>query len=379
MADTRGVLLCCLLWLAACSGPTQAGRSGPGLLHGASSGGGAQPATRDQTSQAPRPGPAPGQQIVQGPPPLSNRASILISTGEASPEDDEVTLEARPAPPRISPNQWGRPGKATLEGDVLTGPQPDPRDWSYTGRSPYKVHPITAGRGKGMVLPYPLTFVIKKLGRCKRGKRGHVAVDLGGIGPNYGLGTPVRAMARSKVIRVGLPSRDSDEFGEADVGSGYAYRRGRRLPRSMVVPGYGRVRFFTHDYGRWRSGVVVSTRILGGRYKGYKVRYMHLAAVHPAVKAGGVVEAGQEIALMGCTAILNDLPHVHLDIWTPSDSRRVDPSPILGLRSGRVACRRSRRRRKRQRGKGAAHKKAGSTATKAVQGKATKINGATAP
>ena len=285
-----------------------------------------------------------------GPAPLSSRPSIVISTGEASPEDDYQALTApRPGPLTVGPNRWGRPGKGTIEGDALTGHQPDPSDWSYSGPSPYRVHPITSGRGKGMVLPYPLTFVIKKLGKCRRGKRGHIAIDLGGIGPNYGLGTPVRAMARSRVIRVGLPSNDSGEFGEADMGSGYAYRRGRRLPRSMVIQGYGRVRFFTHDYGRWRSGVVVSTRILEGRYKGYKVRYMHLAAVHPSVEVGHEVQAGQEIALMGCTAILNDLPHIHFDIWTPSDSRRVDPSPILGLRSRSVSCFRRKKKKRRTR------------------------------
>ena len=259
----------------------------------------------------------------------------------------------------------------------MTGPQPDPREWTFYGPSPYKVHPITKGRGRGMVLPYPLTFVIKQLGKCRGGKRGHVAMDLGGIGPNYGLGTPVRSMARARVIRVGLPSDDPGDYGEADLGNGFVVRRGRRLPRSMVVPGYGRVRFFTHDYGRWRSGVVISTVILEGRYKGYRARYMHLAAAHPAVQVGDVVEAGQEIALMGCTAILNDLPHVHFDIWNPANTRRVDPSPILGLRSGRVACPRPRRRGKRRRKRRKVRDKAGSTRAKAVGGKETKNKGAT--
>ncbi len=294
--------------------------------------------------------------IVHGPPPLGDRPSILIHSGTLSPEDQVMANEGispyagRPTI-KINPSRWGKLGKGTLDGDAHTGSQPDPRAFQYAGPSPYKVHPIKRGKGKGMVLPYPLTFVIKKLGGCRRGRRDHIAIDIAGIGPNFGLATPVRSMARSKVVRVGLPSKDPDEFGDLDTGLGYAHRRGRALPRSLAVAGYGRVHFFTHNYGRWRSGVVISTRVLEGRYKGYKIRYMHLGAVAPGIEVGKVVEAGQEIGLMGCTAILNDIPHVHLDVWTPSDKRRVDPSPILGLRSGRVWCPRSKRRGKKRRGK----------------------------
>ena len=357
-------------WVAACSGPAPARRA----------------------ALPPRP-PEPDAGVVAAPdlpppdldapdlappaPPLQLSARPVISTGEASPEELRVHGEhstgyTPPVPARNinRANRWGRPGKGSIPGDGETGAQPDPRDWKYTGQSPYETRFIKRGRGKGLALPYPLTFVIKKLGKCRRGKRGHIAIDLGGIGPNHGLGTPIRSLARAKVIRIGLPRRDEGEFGQPDLDSGYAYRRGRALPRSMLVPGYGRVRFFTHDYGRWRSGVVISTRILEGRYKGYKARYMHLGAVHPGLRVGSVVDAGQEIGLMGCTAILNDLPHLHFDIWTPGDRRRVDPSPILGLSSGRVGCRRKRQRKRRKRRRRA--KKAGSSRAKTVSSKGTK-------
>lgn len=311
---------------------------------------------------------------------LTDRPSITVSTGTHTSEDRELQMgdPADITPPVAAgkinrPNRWGQPGRGTIPGDSETGAQPDPRTWKYAGPSPYKVHRINKGRGKGLALPYPLTFVIKQLGKCRRGRRRHIAIDLGGIGPNYGLGTPVRSLAKAKVIRIGLPENDPGEYGQPDLGRGHITRRGHDLPRSMVVPGYGRVRFFTHSYGRWRSGVVISTVVQEGRYKGYKVRYMHLGAAHPRLKVGDIVEPGQEIGLMGCTAILNDLPHVHFDIWTPGGKRRVDPSPILGLRSGRVACPRKRRRRSKRRKRRAA-KKAGSSRAKRVHSKKTREN-----
>ena len=102
------------------------------------------------------------------------------------------------------------------------------------------------------------------------------------------------------------------------------------LPTSAEVPGYGEVWFFTRDYGSWHTGVIVVTRLLDGPLQGYTVRYMHMAAAEPNLREGDVVEAGQEIGIMGGTAVLESTPHVHIDIEDP-DGDRVDPNPVLGL------------------------------------------------
>ena len=98
----------------------------------------------------------------------------------------------------------------------------------------------------------------------------------------------------------------------------------------MVVPGYGQVYFFTRNYGRWRSGTIIETQLLDGPLAGFTVRYMHLGAIHPDLEVGGIVHRGQEIGLMGGTAILHDRPHVHIDV-SDLRGRRMDPSPYLGI------------------------------------------------
>jgi murein DD-endopeptidase MepM/ murein hydrolase activator NlpD len=103
------------------------------------------------------------------------------------------------------------------------------------------------------------------------------------------------------------------------------------------VPGYGRVYFFTRDYGSWRSGTIIVTEALEGPMAGYRFRYMHLGAIHPGLQVGDEVEAGQELGLMGGTAIQTDSPHVHIDI-EDLDADRVDVAPLLGLPADNSRC-----------------------------------------
>jgi murein DD-endopeptidase MepM/ murein hydrolase activator NlpD len=200
-----------------------------------------------------------------------------------------------------------------------------------TRRMNPKVH---AGDGIRKVLaPYSLRRVFRGFGKCRKGKRSHQAIDIGGVGDNSGLGTPIFAMGRAKVTLIGLPEEDSRQFGVPERGKG-TVRRGYKgslvLPKQERIPGYGRVTYFTKDYGSWRSGTVVCTRVLEGPLTGHEVRYMHLGAVHPTLKRGTIVEAGEEIGLMGGTAILDSAPHVHIDITDP-DGARVDVARLLGL------------------------------------------------
>lgn len=265
-------------------------------------------------------------------------ASVAPASRPAT-TDAEPTLDAGVAPSRPSDG-----GAAADDAAPPVEKMPPPEEQRFHGKSPYEVHRLN----KRITLPYPLENIVRGLGKCRRGRRHHIAIDIGGVGKHWGLGTPVRAMAKAQVIRIGRAGEDVEKFGRLDRRGGTIVRRKRELPRSLEVPGYGVVHFFTRNYGSWGSGNIVSTRGLEGRLKGHRIRYMHLGAIHPDLKPGDIVLPGQEIGLMGCTAILNDLPHVHLDVQSPR-GRRVDPSPILGLAKRRVSCPRSKMSRKRWR------------------------------
>ena len=98
----------------------------------------------------------------------------------------------------------------------------------------------------------------------------------------------------------------------------------------MDVNGYGRVYFFTRNYGRWRSGTIIVTELLEGPLAEHTVRYMHLGSIHPDLEAGDIVERGQEIGLMGGTAVQSAGPHLHIDA-EDSEETRIDLTPYFGL------------------------------------------------
>ena len=190
--------------------------------------------------------------------------------------------------------------------------------------------------------PYSLEHVISTFGDCRSGGRQHRGLDLAGVGPDAGLGTPIFAAARSKITLIGTPDIDPKQFGTWDKRSGATTRRGKTLPRSADIDGYGEVFFFSRKIGSWRSGVVIVTEILDGPLQGHQLRYMHMATVHPNLQVGQVVEAGQEIGLMGGTAIQKSTPHVHLDLETP-EGTRLDLAPYLGLPPDNTTCAEKRR------------------------------------
>lgn len=190
----------------------------------------------------------------------------------------------------------------------------------------------------GVVLPYSLDRVLSTFGDCRDGgRRQHRGLDIGGVGDNQGLGTPVRSMVRARITMIGTGEQDPDRFGRPDTRSGTTERARQDLPRSFVVPGYGRVYFFTRDYGSWRSGTIIVTEALEGPMAGYRIRYMHLGGIHPGLQVGDEVEAGQELGLMGGTAIQSDSPHVHIDI-EDLNAQRVDVAPLLGLPADTRRC-----------------------------------------
>lgn len=202
-------------------------------------------------------------------------------------------------------------------------------------RRPVMVGPTV----RGVALPYSIERVFGTFGDCRDGgRRQHRGLDLGGVGPDAGLGTPIRSMVRARITFIGTPQSDPRQFGTPDTGSGAVQRGRHELPRSAIVPGYGRVHFFTRDYGSWRSGVVIVTEGIADPLDGYVIRYMHLGAVHPELHVGDEVEAGQEIGLMGGTAVQRDSPHVHMDITDP-DGDRVDIAPYLGMAPDTSRCR----------------------------------------
>ncbi len=190
----------------------------------------------------------------------------------------------------------------------------------------------------GLAVPYPLDHIFGMFGDCRSGGRQHAALDIGGVGPAAGLGTPVRAMVRSRITAIGRPEDDPARYGRPDNRGGTTRRSGVDLPRSADIAGYGRVAFFTRDYGSGHTGAMISTEAIGTTIDGHRVRYMHLGAVHPQLAVGDEVEAGQEIGLMGGTAVMESLPHVHIDIETPG-GRRIDVAPLLGMAPDTNRCR----------------------------------------
>ncbi|MFT7581453.1 MAG: hypothetical protein ACI9MR_003129 [Myxococcota bacterium] len=194
----------------------------------------------------------------------------------------------------------------------------------------------------GLTLPYPLDNVFRGFADCRRGRHKHPALDIGGVGPNWGLGTPVRAIARSRVIFIGRPEDNPKRFGQRITKAKTVYRGKKTLPTSATVKGYGKVHFFTSTYGSSRTGEMVVTKVLEGRLKGYKVTYMHLGAHHPDLKVGSDLAGGQELGVMGGTAVLESAPHLHLSIKRPS-GRPVDVGPLFSIGPTRASCRRGKK------------------------------------
>jgi len=183
----------------------------------------------------------------------------------------------------------------------------------------------------GVALPYPTRRLFRGFGHCiGRGRHWHEAIDLGGIGPDGGIGTPVRSMVRARIVMIGSGDLRPDDFGVPYRGKRPVVRGGRKLPGMKKIPGYGEVHFFTARRGKWRSGTVIETVGLEAPLAGHRIRYMHLGAVRPDLAVGDVIEAGEELGLLGGTGVQTASPHVHIDIRTATD-RAVDVAPLLGL------------------------------------------------
>ncbi|MCA9514075.1 MAG: hypothetical protein KC635_03965 [Myxococcales bacterium] len=191
---------------------------------------------------------------------------------------------------------------------------------------------------KDLALPYPLDNLFRGFAECRRGGYRHRALDIGGVGADYGVGTPVRSMARARVVAFGTPAMDPQRFGVPLDNVETVVRSGIHLPAQRTIEGYGVVTFFTRTYGRHRTGGMVKTRVLEGRYKGYEITYMHLSAVRPDIVVGTELAAGAELGLLGGTAVQDSPPHVHVTIENPRGVA-VDVGPILGIGPTRPSCR----------------------------------------
>lgn len=203
---------------------------------------------------------------------------------------------------------------------------------------PSETHGSTAGAAvDGIVPPYPLRWILRGFSKCRRGVHTHQAIDIAGVGPQRGLGEPIRSMVRARVVRVGRSTEDPELFGQPDRRPGKALRGRRELPRSKVIEGYGRVFFFTRSYGRWRSGTVVITEGVGGRLDGHEIRYMHLGAARTDLEPGRILEAGEQLGVMGGTAVQETTPHVHVDVTAPS-GERVDVAALFDLPQTAKPC-----------------------------------------
>lgn len=210
-----------------------------------------------------------------------------------------------------------------------------------------EVRPALAGAvilPNGLALPYPTLRVFRAFGRCKRaGKRPerwqgpwrsheHEGIDLGGVGPHGGLGTAVRSLTRAKVTAIVHGDDRPAQYGVIDRRDGEAWRDGERYPRALSLAGYGTVHFFTRARGWYRTGNMVVTEGLEGPLAGHRIRYMHLGAARPDLVVGDVLEAGEELGVLGGTAVQDAAPHVHIDV-RDREGEAVDVAPLIGLRT----------------------------------------------
>jgi hypothetical protein len=191
----------------------------------------------------------------------------------------------------------------------------------------------------GLFLPYPLKRIFRGFAECSDGHWRHRAIDIGGVGRNGGLGTPIRSMVKAKITRIGTPRTKPKWFGTYDRRRGKAKRHGHYYTRSERIPGYGRVHYFTRKQGKWRTGVIIETVAVGNALKGHKIRYMHLAAPHPKLKVGDILQPGQEIGLMGGTGVQESAPHVHIDIAN-QDGEKIDIEVLFKRRKSSKMCER---------------------------------------
>ncbi len=204
-----------------------------------------------------------------------------------------------------------------------------------TWESPSGVSELGLPMEPGFVQPYPYGNLMRQYCTTNSRHRGH---DIGVVdGKNGGMGSVINAVTRSIVTFIGKTGEDIGEFGKIDKRTGEAIRTGKAYPRQILVPGYGLVYPFSLNYGRWRSGNVIVTKVLDGPLKDYTIRYMHMGAIRPDLKVGSIVEAGEHIAVMGATSIIDSPPHVHLDMETPSGAR-ANMSPYLGIPQATPRC-----------------------------------------
>lgn len=198
----------------------------------------------------------------------------------------------------------------------------------------------------GLALPYPTLRVFRAFGRCRRStprpdhwpasapwrSHDHEGIDLGGLGPDGGLGTAVRSLTRARVVEIAHGDDLPPKFGVTDRRPGEAIRDEVSYPRSFALAGYGLVHFFTRTRGWFRTGNMVVTVGLEGRLEDHVIRYMHLGAARPDLKVGDVLAPGEELGVLGGTGVQQDAPHLHLDIRDP-DGEAVDVAPLIGLRT----------------------------------------------
>lgn len=197
-----------------------------------------------------------------------------------------------------------------------------------TWESPREISELGLPIEPGFAQPYPYGNLMRQYCNTNSRHRGH---DIGTVGEkNGGVGTVINAVTRSIVTFIGKTGENEAEFGKLDKRDGMAVRTGKSYPRQILVPGYGLVYPFSLNYGRWHSGHVIVTRVLDGPLKDYTIRYMHMGAIRPDLKVGTIVEAGEHIALMGATSVLDSYPHLHLDMETPSGAR-ANMAPYIGI------------------------------------------------
>ncbi len=289
------------------------------------------------------------EDITRAPGPVSeDHDALALEVGDETPSTPvDADANGVPQPSRAEPQDRDDHDASDFDedlsdvklSDLALEDRPERRDVSgrvVTPRTPKRPETLDPSiydarfTPEGIAFPYPTTKMFRGFGPCRGTRHHHEGIDLGGVGPDWGVGTPIRSMAKAEVTFIGLGEDNPDDFGLPDKRKGEALRGDRMLPRSRFIEPYGDVFFFTRKKGRWRSGNIVVTKALEGPLAGHVIRYLHLGGVHPDIEVGRILEAGEELGVMGGTGVQESAPHLHLDITAPN-GRRVDVAPLLGL------------------------------------------------
>lgn len=169
----------------------------------------------------------------------------------------------------------------------------------------------------------------KKTGKSTTHKGVDLWVDPRVDPTNLGTGSTIVSMTSGKVVF----ARSFEQFvenGGNPIVSGTVERGSAKNRRTFDAARETEDGQVVYPFNKTKAakngsaGVYVVVRDENGK----DWRYMHLAALAPGISKGTQVSEGTPLGYLGGTDVLNDSPHLHLDVKT-DDGTYIDPTPYL--------------------------------------------------